>query len=264
MCGFGLSKDHADDYPGWLHMFILAPDGSTTLQQERRRSISRYACAAPDPHMARVLTTRSRAIFCIQEIAQLGTQLSERWLVHHLDTGDMLAEFRPADRLRGHRITSIVTALAIPESDYLLIEWYSDPFTDRGVVIALLGPAFQPVWTLALPRDYLMSDRDTQSLAFQFVARAGTISCPGVAREFEVYEMKAQMIHRYRISDDNPNAPAVVQIHSRMPESSEHWKARLRSLGTPELRSPEARIPTVPRSRRNVPVSQPTSTSRPR
>lgn len=264
VCGLGLSMDHADDYPGWLHLFILAPDGANTLDNQQRRSISRYVSASPDPHMAAVLTTASRAIFRVQEIAQLGTQVSERWLAYDLDTGDKLAEFRPADRFKRYPKTSVVTAISIAGTDCVLVEWFSEPFSERGLVVALFSPTFEPVWSLQLPRDYLMRDPATQSDAYQFVVRSGTISSPDATPHFEVYEIKSQQIHRFRIVEGRAKTSSVIHIETRRAAQSEHWQTRLRSMNPRAYRSPEARIPIVPRSRHNVPDSQPTSTSRPR
>ena len=130
--------------PGALHLVILAPDGSTRLDEARERRASRVMHAGPVPVARGVFEEpgRGRIVFRIAE----DDRTREEWCCFTASDGKPAARFRPRDAYPEGNPRRLVSAVrAVPGTELTLVQWFVSEGRSMGIALDLLGPRDVPV-----------------------------------------------------------------------------------------------------------------------
>jgi hypothetical protein len=185
---------------------IIAPDGSTLLEERVERTLGGSPHAPSNPRVLGAFAQPMHDHF----VVRIGdpVQDNELWWSYRISTGESLGRAHPKDRLQDPAgLAMTLDARAIGGTPLTLVQWYHyvwDTRADRelGTRFVLVDSDWRPVWELALPRDFQHPDTEKEdSLLGEMFAQGGILAA-STPRRFELRHVTEQQRVTYEVSAD--------------------------------------------------------------
>ena len=198
--GFPL-KDF-DDRLGDFSVVVLASDGALVAQDVYPRQHGGID-APPVPLALDVFFDGLRSNFVVRVDSTNQYADGEEWWVYDLASGERRATLQPKTRMPDPDMTRWILAVRpLPGTPLVLVHWWRYDKSKRGGDFTLVDAAGQPVWTLSLPEDYEMLDRNWGDTLFNHVQRNGAVLGVGPGPAFDLFHVREGQRVSYAVESD--------------------------------------------------------------
>jgi hypothetical protein len=182
---YGFGKEPNEPRPGQLIVAIIDPAGKTRLKQATNRQHSRAMHSPPFP-LARGLVVDEANDRLIVRVRDDG--LEEIWWTYRLSTGAVLEKFKPRramDDAAWHGW--ILDAKLVRGTRLVLLHWWRYDGS-AGARFTLVDAETKPVWSLELPRDYMVPGiEEAQDKLQGWVREHGGLLRTDQAKRFDLF-----------------------------------------------------------------------------
>ena len=200
--------------PGKFHVAILAPDGTTRLDETVEREDSRFIHALPNPLAGGMFLDADRKRLVVRVGNPNLSEGGETWWVYDLATGKSLAKVPPMAKEAGFQF--VLRAVPVPGTPLVLLNWWhyddnatKNPGAGAGFTLIDLADERQPksVWKKVVLGDYAFPDapddpwRSDRSM--EEIRRDGTILRCDEPRRFELHFVAAKERVTFEVAPPN-------------------------------------------------------------
>jgi hypothetical protein len=182
---YGFGKDPNEPRPGQLIVAIIDPAGKVRLKQATNRQESRQLHSPPYPlaHGLVVDEPNDRLIVRLRD-----EETDEIWRTYRLSTGAVSEKFKPRramDDAAWHGW--ILDAKLVRGTPLVLLHWWRYDGS-VGARFTLVDAETKPVWSLDLPRDYMIpGNEEAQDKLQGWVREHGGLLRTDQAKRFDLF-----------------------------------------------------------------------------
>lgn len=210
--GFARSRSARDDL-GEFQLVIIAPTGELLLQDKSKRIGSRFLHTRPNPLAKGLIIDGSNDRFIVRLNNADVNSRGEQWWEYQLSTGTALGKRELISD--DPNVRALIRAKAILGTPLILLHYWRYADHAPGARFALVDKSFHEVWSLNLPKDYVVSNDEAAEDRLQDqIWAAGAVLNTVISNQFEIRIAATAERVTYKVWPDaaRTNAWAISEV----------------------------------------------------